>query len=166
MTHNPEAMGNVRGPSKESRIPEPEVEAEAGAYRLPDGCCAIKGEAFVGSLLAAASAFKGAKRTTMKSVLAHVSVLEELVPLRRRDGSPIRDYVIDRRPVVVQRARIMRARPRYDEWSAEFTIEFDPLLVREPKLIADIMQDAGSRIGVAENRPKNGRFQVREYWFD
>jgi hypothetical protein len=170
LTHNPESMGTVKGPSKESRIPEPEVEAEAGLYRMEDGTCAIKGESFRGATLNASSAFKGAKRTTMKSVLSHITVVEELVPLMLRDGTPISSYVIDRRRVRVQRAGIIRARPKFMEWSAEFTFEFDPLLVREPKIICDILQDGGNRFGVGDYRPQCGgsfgRFRLREYWLD
>jgi hypothetical protein len=66
LTHNPESMGVDKAPGKGSRIPEAEIEAEAGVYRLPDGTCAIKGEAFRGSLLGAASAWKAkAKRTKL-----------------------------------------------------------------------------------------------------
>ena len=45
MTHNPASMQTQRrGKGKE--IPSPEVEAEAGTYRLEDGSCGIPGIAF------------------------------------------------------------------------------------------------------------------------
>lgn len=168
LTHNPESMGVEIAPGKGSRIPEAEVEAEAGVYRLPDGCCAIKGESFRLTALGAASAWKAKGKRTMKSILAHVVVTEELVPLLRKDGTPIKDYVIDARRAIIQKQGIIRRRPRFDEWSCRFTMEFDPLLIgKDARIIADILDDAGNRIGVGDYRPARngyfGRFRVREY---
>jgi hypothetical protein len=167
MTHNPASMQTGAEDGKRgSRIPKPEDEAEAGCYRLDDGTCALKAESFISAIAGkggAASAWKGKNRSTMKSRLAHIMTSEELVALSHTDGSPIRDYVIDRRPVVVQKARIMRARPRYDRWRASFTIEFDSQLVPDPKMIVDICADAGTRIGVGDYRPRFGRFKVVSY---
>jgi hypothetical protein len=169
MTHNPQGMATAKGPTKGSRIPEPEVEAEAGTYRLEDGSCGITGNAFRESTLEAAGAFKGPKRTSMKGLLFHVTVAPDLVQLKLRDGTPIKNYEIDQRRAIVQSQGILRARPKFREWSAEFTIIYDPLLVRDPKLIVEILADAGNRIGVGDYRPGTtkrghgtfGRFQVR-----
>jgi hypothetical protein len=171
MTHNPQGMGTAKAPSKGSRIPEPEVEAETGTYRLEDGTCAITGPAFRESLLEAAGAFKGPKRTSMKGLLFHIAVAEELIPLKLRDGTPIKNFEIDKRRAIVQGQGIIRCRPRFREWSAEFTVVYDSLLVREPKLIVEILNDSGNRIGVGDYRPgtskrghgTHGRYQVRCY---
>jgi hypothetical protein len=167
LTHNPESMGTSVDAKRGSRVPEAEVEAEAGVYRLPDGCCAIKGEAFRASLLKAASAWK-VKRSSMKSHLAHITVVEELVPLvHPADGSPLKSYAIDSRRAIVQRQGIIRRRPRFDEWMATFTVEYDPQLIKDPKLIVDIAADAGNRMGIGDYRPERngffGRFKVRAY---
>jgi hypothetical protein len=147
LTHNPESMGVEKAPGKGSRIPEAEVEAEQGVYRLPDGTCAIKGEAFRGALLGAASAWKAKGKKTMKSLLSHIIVVEELVQLCHPDGKPLKDYAIDSRRAIVQRQGIIRRRPRFDEWSCTFTIEYDPQVVgvKDPGIIASILQDAGGR---------------------
>lgn len=166
LTHNPATMGLGADAKKGSRIPEPDVEAEAGVYRTSDGICSIKGESFRGAILAAAGAWK-IKRSTARSRVAHLVIVEELVALHRRDGTPISDYAIDARRARVQRAGIIRHRPRFDEWSATFTIEYDPIIVVDPKLIIDILQDAGGRIGVGDYRPACngwfGRFSVRSW---
>jgi hypothetical protein len=167
LTHNPESMGVEVGPGKGSRIPEAEVEAEAATYRDANGVCCLKGEAFRGSLLGAASSWKGKGRKSMKSAFSHLTIIEELAKLQRRDGSPITDYVIDARRATIGRASIIRRRPRFDEWSCTFTVEYDPKLIPDPKIIVDIMHDAGNRIGVGDYRPGRngpfGRFAVREY---
>lgn len=166
LTHNPASMNVVAEAGRGTRIPEAEVEAEAGCYRMEDGSLAIKGESFRASLLKAAGAWK-MKWSTAKSRLSHVVVVEELIPLQRRDGSQITDYAIDARRAIVQKQGIIRRRPRFDEWSCEFTVEYDPALVLEPKLIIDVLADAGGRIGVGDYRPDRngwfGRFTVRAY---
>lgn len=167
LTHNPESMGIVADAARGSRIPSSEDEAEAGVYRLEDGTCGIKGEAFRSSILGAAGAWKGKNRATMKSKLAHIVVIDELVPLRYKDSKPIKEYTIDRRRAIVQRQGIIRSRPRFDEWRATFTLEFDPKLVGDPKMIVDIAADAGNRMGVGDYRPQKngpfGRYKVIEY---
>jgi hypothetical protein len=170
MTHNPAGMQQSNESKRGSRIPKPEDEAEAGCYRLEDGTCAIKAESFIGSMVGkggAASAWKAGKRTTMKGILAHITATEELLPLSYPDGTPISDYTIDIRSAVVMKARILRARPRYDKWRTSFTIEYDPVLVPEDarKQIVDICADAGVRVGVGDYRPRFGRFRVVSYSF-
>lgn len=169
LTHNPEAMGSGAKAKRGTRIPEPADEAEAGCYRMEDGALAIKGEAPRGAILHAAGAWKTKRSATMKSHLSHITVIEELTPLLDRAGEPLTSYEIDRRRAIVQKQGIIRARPKFNEWSCTFTIEYDPVLVPEPKLIVDILQDAGGRIGIGDYRPKCngwfGRFGVRSYQF-
>jgi hypothetical protein len=166
LTHNPASMSVSPEAMKGGRIPAPEDEAEAGVYRMPDGTCAIRGECFRASPLAAAGAWR-MKKTSARTRLAHMVVVEDLIPLCRRDGTPITDYAIDARRAIIQKQGIIRCRPRFDEWSATFTIEYDPVLVADPKLIVDILQDAGGRIGVGDYRPARngwfGRYRVRSY---
>jgi hypothetical protein len=169
MTHNPVNMGVVQAPGKGSRIPEPEIEAEAGVYRLPDGTCGTKGEGFRGALIGAAPAWRAKGKRTMRTIVSHIIVVENLVPLLHRDGTPISDYVIDARRAIVQGQGIIRHRPRFDDWSCRFTLEFDSLLIKisDARIIVDILNDGGNRMGVGDYRPDCngpfGRFRVREY---
>jgi len=167
LTHNPQSMTTVQDAMKGGRVPNPEDEAEAGCYRLADGSLALKGEAFRGSLLGAAGAWR-MKKATAKSRLAHMVVVEELLPLLRPDGTPVTSYVIDRRRAIVQGQGIIRSRPRFElPWCAQPTFEYDQVLVQDPELIVRILTDAGNRIGVGDYRPaKNGwfgRYVVRGY---
>ena len=90
LTHNPQSMGQSKGPGKGSRIPESDVEAESGVYRMDDGSCAIKGEAFRMSGLSVSGDWKTKGRKTMKGQLAHIVVVEEpnTASARRSFGSP------------------------------------------------------------------------------
>lgn len=166
LTHNPATMGTAKSATRGSRIPAPEEEAEAGTYRDENGACCAKGDSFRGSLLGAATQWK-AKRSTMASHLAHVTAIEDLCPLLRHDGTTITDYVIDRRRAIVARQGIVRSRPRFDEWQTSVTLQYDSQLVKEPKLIADILADAGQRMGIHDYRPQKkgpfGRYTITQY---
>lgn len=160
LTHNPASTGAPKKEGKGSRIPTPEDEAEAGCYRLEDGTLAIPGIGPRNAIIAAAGDYKKARgKGSMRGVLSHIVVLEELIPLKRLDGSPIKDYVIDSRRAVVQRQGIIRSRPRFNEWSATFTVEYDEALISDPQIIVEIANDAGQRIGIGDYRPaKTGWF--------
>lgn len=163
LTHNPESMNVVAEAKKGGRIPPPEVEAEAGAYRLPDGTCAGRGEGYRLGLLGAGGAWK-IKRLSARSILAHVIVVEELLPILRLDGTPVSDYVIDARRAIVQGQGIIRHRPCFNEWMMIPTFEYDPVLINnKPELIVDILADAGNRFGVGDYRPRFGRYNVKGY---
>ena len=61
-------------------------------------------------------------------------------------------------PVVVQRSRMERVRPKFDEWSATFSVEYDEELVDRAKLERWI-DIGGRRIGLGDWRPeKSGRY--------
>lgn len=59
--------------------------------------------------------------------------------------------------VTVQKSRIVRTRPIFDEWTTQFTIQyFDDLVSKE-----DIMRwlaVAGEQVGLCDWRPRYGRF--------
>lgn len=71
-------------------------------------------------------------------------------------------WVIDRQPEVVNKARIMRSRPRFDEWELEFTMNIidDRAQI---KAIEDILTAAGMYCGIGDKRPRYGRFEVLEF---
>ena len=60
--------------------------------------------------------------------------------------------------VVVQRSRVLRVRPKFDDWSATFSVEYDEELVDRSKLERWI-DIGGRRIGLGDWRPeKSGRY--------
>lgn len=91
-----------------------------------------------------------------------VMVLEDEIPIqykgpRDREGLFAAGF-IDVRGVKVAMAKLMRCRPKFNEWSCEFTLAFneDILNVEE---IKKAINDAGQLIGVCDYRPeKRGRF--------
>jgi hypothetical protein len=66
---------------------------------------------------------------------------------------------VDRRLVVVNRARIARTRPIFKEWEANVTVDYDTDVVTEAQL--DLwFEVAGKIIGLGDNRPQNGKFTI------
>ena len=69
---------------------------------------------------------------------------------------------VDRRRVVVQRNSIMRTRPKFREWTCEFTLEVDENLCNLDE-VRQWLETAGSRVGLGDYRPMFGRFDVVEF---
>ena len=74
-------------------------------------------------------------------------------------------YQIDSRPVVMPatHGRVMRHRPRFDQWAVQFTLSYDENLLSEIQ-VRRIVDDAGARVGLLDYRPEKkgpmGRFTV------
>ncbi len=62
-----------------------------------------------------------------------------------------------RKTVGIQRARTMRTRPMFHEWSAELPVEVDPV-VFDLDTLRNCWKDAGTYAGIGEMRPVYGRF--------
>lgn len=62
--------------------------------------------------------------------------------------------------VRVNQSAVMRTRARFDRWSFEMEIRYDPQMIDLAQL-HQIMTIAGESIGCGEWRPKFGRFEVQ-----
>ena len=85
------------------------------------------------------------------------------------DKKPIREWKIDTRRVVIQKAAIMRSRPLIEHWavSASFLLDVEAV---PPHVFAEIVGYGGARVGVCDFRPEKGgqfgRFSVAELQVD
>jgi hypothetical protein len=61
--------------------------------------------------------------------------------------------------VVVNRSRVIRTRPIFREWSLEFRLSYNDELLNESDL-SEFVKIGGEIIGLAEWRPKFGRYMV------
>lgn len=59
--------------------------------------------------------------------------------------------------VRVGQARVMRMRPRFDEWSATIALNIEDTLVN-PAQVDKWMEIAGTQVGIGDWRPQYGRF--------
>lgn len=138
----------------------PEKQAEHAAYRTTDGQLYVPSVAIGRSFINGAAFSKGKGRATLSKPLAACMRIfpTELILDPQK-------YTIDARPVVIRatQGRIMRYRPCFNEWTIEFDIEFDPVLVNETQM-RKVVDDAGNRVGVLDFRPERkgpfGRYVV------
>lgn len=138
-------------------------EAEKRVYRMRTG----KRNLFIPSIwlykstINASSFYKIGKRGA-STILAGTIRIE---PLEIDLG--VKNYEIDRQPVVVQNSRIMRVRPRLDKWKASFEIVYNEKYFNKPDMLKAILEEAGERVGIGDCRPQKkmfyGTFKVTQF---
>lgn len=142
----------------------PAEQAEIAAYRdAATGELFIPAVAFQRCLIAGAAYSKGKGRASLqKPVSACVLVTPEKSLLGTKT------FGLDSRPVVIAatKGRIVRHRPRLDDWFAIFTVEYDSDLLKESEL-REVVDNSGSRVGLLDFRPERkgmyGRFMVTSW---
>jgi hypothetical protein len=67
----------------------------------------------------------------------------------------------DYRPAVVGRARVMRSRPRFNQWAVTVALHVDTSVI-DRKAVVDAMTIAGELVGLGDFRPRFGRFAVED----
>lgn len=150
----------------------PREQATPKRYSSDDGSLYIPGPNIFAAIIAAGSFHKAGKSklTTLKTSLipAGLSVEELICPLIDDDGEPLTHWEVDSRSVVIPSTggRIMCHRPRVDTWRSRFTIDIDTEMF-SPKLIRQIIDDAGKKIGIGDYRPQRkgpfGKFAVTQW---
>jgi len=133
-------------------------EAEKALYRNERGEIYEPAEHILGAMIKAAVDFKitGRGKKTYKDLIKSAVVIDpEAIPHKKQK------WIVDRRGVVVQRARIMRERPKFEDWELSFVIEtLDEQLASSA--VKDILDQAG-KVGIGDFRPRFGRFMVTEF---
>lgn len=159
LMHAPTGIGDNPKQRRGEHLP-PEKEAESYLYKDEKGNIVIPSLNIKAMLRDAGRNYKisGRKTTYGAAIKAGIDIEPyPYVPLRHNG------YKVDVRPVVVQRSRILRARPRFDEWSLEFVIvNKDPqVLLRDT--MKRVVEDAGKWIGLGDFRPEFGLFEVVKF---
>jgi len=135
---------------------EKERQAEFAAYRDPETReLRMQSEAIRQAMISAAKWTKGKGRASLKTEVAATVLITPIWC-----GLGVTEYVIDTRSIVNQntKGRVLCHRPRFDSWSLNFTIKYDPLLLKASDL-EEILTNAGSRVGIGPFRPaKSGYF--------
>lgn len=118
----------------------------------------IPGQNFDASIIA------GAKMQKLGSTVKRaVQVLDDRVYLdypgpKSAEALFVPEY-IDVRGVKVGTAKVMRCRPVFREWGAQFSIAYNPEQINLTDLVKAI-SDAGMLVGVCDYRPRFGKFTV------
>jgi hypothetical protein len=66
---------------------------------------------------------------------------------------------VDARPVKVSMARLIRYRPKFDDWTAQISVMFNPEQIDKGELVS-VLHDAGSLVGLGDFRPRFGKFSI------
>jgi len=135
-------------------------EAQRSLYLMDDGKPYQPASHIEAALVRAGGNYKmkGARGKSFRELCkAAVFVKPDKIPLESKGG-----YKVDARPVVVQRSRVVRYRPIFEDWACEFTIEvLDDNF--QTATLKEIFEYAGSYVGVGDFRPKYGRFKVVKF---
>lgn len=147
----------------------PREQAEEVCYRRDDKSFFVPGTWIAGAMREAGTAhkLKGSRKSVKYVVPAGVTINE--VDITLMNGTKkLKDFEVDSRPVVIPstKGRIMRHRPRFDEWSLEFSIEVDESVI-PADLTKQLLEEAGRRVGIGDFRPQRtgpfGRFTVTNW---
>jgi len=161
LMHNPEAMSLTNVTKNPAKQYDDEEFAEKAAYRDDKGFLCIPARCLKACIIGAASWYKFGKKSA-KPIVAGCIRLE---PVNISLG--VKDFKIDRRPVVVNRGRVMRARPCLDKWNIDFNLIYDDKMIGDPEILRNIIEEAGRRVGLLDNRPQkygeNGCFEVSKW---
>jgi len=135
---------------------DPVAEAEKSLYKDEKIGCYAPSEWIEACLREAGKVYKGTRgKGTMKAtILSSVFVEPEKIPLNKQTYDEV-----DIRPVVIQRQKVVKGRPKFNNWELEFTINFDKDRI-DKETLREILEEAGATKAIGDYRPKFGRFKV------
>jgi len=136
-----------------------DVDAKAALYTDGNGTVVQPSTHIESAMIKAATNYKipGQGKKTFKDAFKGGIIIDPLqIPHKNQK------WVKDMQSVVINRSRIVRARPRLDDWELEFTIINSDERVT-PNIIKDTLSDAGKFFGIGDFRPKFGRFEITEF---
>jgi hypothetical protein len=166
LQHNPQGMrGSGNTDPTVARVPKPEVEAEAGTYRLPDGSLYMPSIAFRTSLLRGCKGMKIGKYSAVSRVCATAFTVEDRTPLiHPQTKEPIKEWEVHTCRAVIQRNGVLRSRPLIREWQAIVVLECDDRFAT-PESLLIFFNLAGRLAGIGDFRPEKkgpfGRYEVK-----
>ena len=156
-------LTGVRKKTEEQQLEIAKSEYFGGMYFHPSVGPYMPGQNIKAAIV------EGAKLNKLgKSVQRSLLIMDDMLPLeypgpRTREELWEKPEFIDVRSVVVQRNRLMRYRPKFDKWSVELTILYNPDGIERDQLIM-ALEKAGQLIGLCDYRPACGgpfgRFHV------
>ena len=134
-----------------------DLEWEAGAYWQDGIGLYIPGENIEATIRNGAKANR--KGTDIQK---YVNITEPFIPFYYGENLTkeelIKDYRYrDTRIMTVQRSRIVRTRPRFNQWHIVFNLSYDETKI-DFDTIVNAMEYSGSFVGLCDSRPKYGQF--------
>ena len=153
--------GKEEKSKKRTGTPNYEDEAEIAAYKLPSGELYQPASHIEGAIVKASTNFRIAgKRTKSYKDLVKSAVFVAPDAIIHQNQK----YEIDKRAVIVPstRGRVIRHRPRIDDWALKFQIEITDDQLDE-SVLHEILEYAGRNVGIGDYRPRYGRFEITKW---
>jgi hypothetical protein len=161
----------VRKPNRRVEVKQrdPREEATKNAYIAPDGTDYFSAFAIPSAMGAAGSNHKatGSRKSLRFVVPSAVRMMSDTVTILNGAG-PAKTFETDSRPVTIPatKGRVMRHRPRFDQWGARFDLTIDDELL-SVEMAHQLLQEAGLSIGIGDFRPEKrgpfGTFRVVKF---
>lgn len=137
----------------------PREQAERVVYRAKNGDFYFPSTWIARMLREAGGGHKmrGTRKSAKYIIPAAVLMTDDTIPLLNGNGAKAKDFEVDSRPVTIPstKGRIMRHRPRFDQWSAKFTLRINETILPE-SFIHQVMDEGGIQNGLGDFRPQCG----------
>ena len=146
-----------RNKTEEDLIKISDLEWEAGAYWKDDLGLYMPAENVEATIQNGAKANKKGK-----DIEKYVNVTDLYIPFNYGENLTkeelIQNYEYrDTRIMTVQRSKVLRTRPRFDQWNITFNLMYNEDKI-DIETIVNAMEYAGSYVGLCDSRPKYGKF--------
>ncbi len=138
-------------------------EAEKALYKSPDGEIYVPSSQIHGCIIEAGKQMQvvGRGKSTYSKLFGAFLLVEPAAMVIMPQK-----YEVDERPVIVQRARVIRYRPKWEKWE----LEFDVVIMDEDiasEVVKHALDHGGRYVGIGDFRPSKkgpfGRFHVVEF---
>lgn len=144
---------------KAGTVYDNQKDAEDALYKGPEGNVCQPAIHLEAAMIKAAVNYKipgQGKKTFKDAFKGGIFVSPDMIP----HNNP--KWEMDLQNVVISRARVLRARPRFDDWELEFTItNIDERITKS--IIKDVLTDSGKFVGIGDFRPRFGRFEITSF---
>jgi len=153
------AEGMITGEELAKKDRGTNVEAEMCLYKDENGkiCCPsiIVLSALKNSAVNFLVGGKG-KKTFKNYIYSGVGIEGENIEIISNNWKP------DKKTVVIGGSRILRVRPRFDNWSMKFSMEILSEVIT-PAILKTMLEHAGKFSGLMDFRPLYGLFEVTKF---
>lgn len=138
------------------KVYKDDEEAKLRLYVDSDGNYCHPCGAFTKAMVKAVAGRKFGKLFATNVLKGSVFITEPLAIVEdTAGGKPAKAYTIDRQPVVVGKARVLRCRPCFLKWQMRIAFEVD-VAICHPSNVLEALSLAGRCIGIGDYRPEKG----------
>jgi len=144
---------------KKSDVYDPKNEAEKKSYFDNKLGYYVPSEMLEASWREGGKNIKNGRSSSKKLVQSSMFVLEEKIPLNRKDYDEV-DNRWGTHPSTGN--SVLVSRVRFDKWKLSFTLSYDDMRIAAKKA-KEIVEEAAATCGIGSYKPKFGRYKVVKF---